>query len=247
MPKVKQYSVAVWTKRATQFNSQPEIKIAEAVRLFVAQSEHPEINFTGTPLELVNAIYLEWRKRAPYPGLYPTPLAVARQAADWLGVQPGQRVLDPGSGFGNLSWAVQQCGGVPIMVEFGWTAYHLAQAVWDQTGLAITYADFLDGYHPPTFDAVIVNPAFGPVFGHADAARDFMTRIADLSPSGTRVAAILPGDYLRKERPGRHVAMQQRYRILRECDLPPTTFKPLTTIRTTLYLLDVIDGGRHST
>lgn len=236
----RKHSLAHWVKQATGFVSKPEDIIAAAVRLYVERGEHPEIDFAGEPIAFANALYLEWRRRpGALPGLFPTPLPIAQQAADWLGAQPGQVVLDPGAGLGNLSWAVVQRVGAPILVELGWEAWLLASAL----GFEARHADFLDGYRPPAFDAVVANPPFGHVFGHSDAALDFMNRIADLSRAGTPVVAILPRDYLAKERPRRNVEMAARFRILRQADLPHDTFKPLTSILTTMYRLEVAADG----
>ena len=91
---------------------------------------------------------------------------------------------------------------------------------------------------------MITNPSFGRVFGHSDAALYFLNRITDLSSAGMRVAAILPRDYLKKDRPKANVAMRQRYTVLDEIEMPADAFAPLTKIATTLYLLRVEQDGR---
>jgi len=243
--RTKKYSLAYWVKQHTRFVSQPETVLLDAIKVYVehhANGWHPEIEYHDTPLEFANTLYLEWRKKfGAYPGLFPTPLDVARRAARLLNLQPGQTVLDCGSGFGNLSSAVRECGATAIGVEVQlW-----AQQVNEVLGLGATRADFLDGYAPPPFDAVITNPPYGKIYGRTDAALDFMLRIADLSRPGTSVAAILPaGFFAENKRPKRAYAeLRERYQVLTEEPLPATTFKPLTNIATTLYLFQVADGG----
>ncbi len=239
--KTKKYSLAYWVKQNTRFVSQPETVLLDAIKTYAECGEHPALAFTGTPLELANALYIEWRKKpGAYPGLFPTPLDVALRAAQLLELQPGQRVLDVGSGLGNLSWAVRECGGVPIGVEVQPWAQQVNQAL----GLGAVCADFLDGYRPPEFDAVIVNPPYGRVYGHADAALDFMLRIAGLSPSGVRVAAILPSGFMDEGKARKAYAEMRRFfHVIKQEPLPPDTFKPLTTTPTTLYLLQVVKAG----
>ncbi len=254
--KAKKYSLPYWVKQNTRYASHPENVILDAVTLYVERGDHPEINFLGAPtsvssdlselgravepLELACQLYIEWRKKpGAYPGLFPTPLDVALRAARLLELQPGQRVLDAGAGFGNLSWSVRECGGAPVGVEVQPWVHQMNQAL----GMGAELGDLLDGYTPPPFDAVIVNPPFGKVYGSTDATLDFMTRIADLSRPGTLVAAILPASYMTVANPKKAQAtMMARYEVLSEEHLPATTFRPLTNVGTTLYLLKVTDS-----
>ena len=241
MSKTKKYSLAYWARKCMNAWT-PEKDILLAVQTLIKIGSHPEIDFSGTPLELATALYLERFKRGtPWSGFFPTPAWAADRAAEALNITPGMVVLDPGCGFGSLSRAVEQRGGISILVEYSSAVVPIAQAIWGAD--RIHYADFTDGFRPPTFDAVIANPPYGKVFGSSDAALDFLTRIADLSKSGTRVAAILPRGYMQKDRPKANVTMRARYMLLDEYDLPPDTFKPLTNIATTLYVLGVTNDG----
>ena len=242
MPKTKKYSLPYWVKKCMNAWT-PEKDILAAVQEFIQNGAHSQIEFSGTPLEFAHALYLERFKRGtPWAGFFPTPIWLADQAATLLDFQPGQVVLDPGCGFGSLSQAVERRGGVPILVEYSNAVVPIAQALWGAE--RVHYADFTDGFRPPKFDAVITNPSFGKVFGHNDAALDFLNRIADLSSAGMRVAAILPRDYLKKDRPKANAALRQRYDVLDEIELPADAFAPLTKIATTLYLLRVEQDGR---
>ena len=241
MSKTKKYSLAYWAKKCMNAWT-PEKDILLAVQTLIKIGSHPEIDFSGTPLELATALYLERFKRGtPWSGFFPTPAPVADRAAEALNITSGMVVLDPGCGFGSLSRAVEQRGGIPIPVEYSNAVIPIAQAIWGDD--RIHYADFTDGFRPPAFDAVIVNPPYGKVFGSSDATLDFMTRIADLSKSNTRVVAILPRGYMQKERPKANVTLRTRFMLINEFDLPPDTFKPLTHIATTLYVLGVTKDG----
>ena len=153
MSKTKKYSLAYWAKKCMNAWS-PEKDLLAAVQEYVQNGEHTQIDFNGTPLELATALYLERFKRG-------TPA---------LNIVSGMRVLDPGCGFGALSQAVEQRGGVPILVEYSNAIVPIAQALWGEK--RVHYADFTDGFRPPAFDATIVNPSYGKVFNHAGAALD---------------------------------------------------------------------------
>jgi len=178
MTKAKKYSLDYWVKKCMNAWA-PEKDILAAVQEFVKNGTHSQIAFDGTPLEFAHALYLSRFKRGtPWTGFFPTPAPAAQQAANRLPINRGAVVLDPGCGFGALSYAVQQRGAVPIMVEYSNAVVPIAQAVWGED--RVHYSDFLDGFRPTEFDAVITNPSFGNVFGHSDAAGDFLERIADL-------------------------------------------------------------------
>ncbi len=251
MAKTKKYSLPYWVKAHTRFKSQPEMtEFLPAIKTYVEHYEnggHPELVFTGPPLELANDLYLEWKRRGKdvWAGLFPTPLWLSRDAARLLNIQPGQKILDPGCGFGNLMWAARQCGAektVGIELQ-GWVVE------WGKAlGFDVRQGDFIGNeYSPPCavpeFDAAICNPPYGKMFGSGDIALGFMARIASISKAGTRVAAILPQDYMTKTRPKKLVEMAQRFEILQAREIAAGAFSPLTPVATTLYLLKVIEDG----
>ena len=222
MPKAKKYSLDYWVKKCMNAWS-PEKDILAAVQEFVKSGTHSHIEFSGTPLEFATALYVSRFKRGtPWTGFFPTPAPAAERAASLLPINQGAVVLDPGCGFGALSHAVQQRGAEPLMVEYSSAVAPIAQAIWGEE--CVQYRDFLDGFRPIEFDAVVTNPPFGNVFGHSDAAGDFLNRIADLSRGGTYVAAILPRGYLDAERPKRRVEIAQRFTIVDREDWPEGHF-----------------------
>ena len=216
-------------------------RLVEAVRTYAqGGNHHPQVAYEGPAPFFAAALYAEIYKGSGHGGFYPTPLREATEMAEWLHVDQGMTVLDPGSGFGALSWAVQQAGGTPIQVECAQYLREIGSAAWPAP---IACDDFLSGFIPPPFDAVIANPPHGKVFGvtHAEAA--FLSRIADWAEAGTPVCVILPQGYLQNNRPAATVEAIARYRVVKQKDLPPATFKPFTAWNTTLYLLETRARG----
>lgn len=150
MSKTKKYSLAYWAKKCMKAWS-PEKDLLAAVQEYVQNGEHTQIEFSGPPLELATALYLERFKRGtPWSDFFPTPAPQAAQAAEVLNITPGMCVLDPGCGFGSLSQAVLHLGGIPIMVEYSAAIVPIAQAIWGED--CIHYADFTDGFRPLAFE-----------------------------------------------------------------------------------------------
>lgn len=245
----EKYSIPCWVKKTLEHVSIPENEIIDAVRVYTRDGEHPGIRFDGSTIELTNELYIEWRKRYGVDGgFFPTPYDIAKKVTGLLPVSPGDVVLDPGCGFGNLSLAVQErCGCEVVGVELQWYAAHIAEMVGVST---VVHGDFVgdawsecdNGCSVPEFDAVITNPPYGKVFARNNIERDFLNRIADLAKPGTPVAVILPRDHMEKKRPKAHVAMCERFSIVDRQELCEGAFKPLTSIETSVYLLTVDDG-----
>jgi 2-polyprenyl-3-methyl-5-hydroxy-6-metoxy-1,4-benzoquinol methylase len=132
MPKTKKYSLTYWARKCMNAWS-PEKDILAAVQEYTQNEAHTQIEFSGAPLELATALYLERFKRGtPWQGFFPTPVRVAAWAADLLPLNQGAVVLDPGCGFGALSQAVQQHGARPILVEYSNVVVPITQAIWGE-------------------------------------------------------------------------------------------------------------------
>lgn len=236
--KTKKYALSYFVKHLL-VGWDTSSAITTAVRVYREQGEHPQCDFTGTPLEFANAVYGEWAKRGvQHPGLYPTPLRIAQEMAGYLDLRPGLRVLDPGCGFGNLSHAVKtlEPEAVTLPLELSSFPLGLAQTI---DGIGARFGDFLDLDIPvPEFDAVIANPPFGRVYGHAAAEVEFMHRIADLARPGTRCVVILPAMFWTKENK-KLEALRERFDVLASQPLGPETFHPLTQVASMLSLVEV--------
>ncbi len=241
--KKPKYSLAWWVKQNGDDKS-----MLQMVKDHTAGMELP-IDWTGNTLDLANALYLEWGKRRGragswYPGFYPTPMPIAQRLADSLNLSFGDKVLDPGCGFGNLSMAVKQIepGADVISIEHNIWIGEMAEAV---LGRPVHHENFLSPEHPiPPFNAVIVNPPFGNCYGVANIEVDFMTKIAELSVTGTRVAAVLTPLFFLKTSQKKYRKVQELFEIVDEEPLPDGTFKPLTGVNTVRYVLKVAHGGR---
>ena len=172
------------------------------------------------------------------PQLFPTPPELARRMVKWADVQPGQRVLEPSAGTGNLLRAIwgatTGCDCVRVMaVEQN---YQLAQALKEDKrkrlystdqNYAIRCEDFLskgplDWGH---FQRIVMNPPFanGQDMEHVRHAFSF------LSKGGVLVAVMGAGAFFR----GDLKAMKFRGWLdglnSEVVDLPPDTFKSVGT------------------
>lgn len=234
MTKTKKYSLPYWVKHTLRYTSDPDPAIAAAVKLHFDSPEQSEILFEGTALELINAIYIERKKReAVYHCFFPTPLDAAAQLARFTEITAADMVFDAGAGFGNLMHGAQQLGAQAFGVEANYATVTHYPAL---TGLDIVRGDLLDGYTPTRkFTCVVTNPPFGRCHGIPDQARAFLHRIAEVSPKGTRVGAILPKQWVDKP-----ASLANRLRIEARRALPSGTFKPLTPIETEMVLLHTL-------
>lgn len=237
--KNKKYSPAYWCKQKLGFCSQPEKEILAAVHRFATEAEDADIAFDGTPIALLNTLYIEHKKRSQvYWCLFPTPLDVAFDLCDLARVGDGDTVFDPGCGLGNLLYVAQKRGAKAFGVDF----QHWLPEAGVITGTKIERGDYLNGYQPGDFSVVLTNPPFGKIGESSDATADFLNRIADQCTTQRRIAAILPRAFLDSQRPARRREIIQRFDVLRREPLPPDTFKPLTGVSTEMVLLQVTDA-----
>jgi len=234
----KQYSVPYWTKHALRYQSNPEPVITAAVRSHHLQDRPTGIAFEGSAHTLLNQIYIEHRKqmKSVHLGLFPTPMPVARQLAELMGIQPNSLVLDPSAGLGNLLVAASEFTSHIIGIEF---QYWLPELL-SQIGIPCSRGDFLDIpiEKIPTPDIILTNPPYGRIGEVSDATTAHMARIADIAPPGTPVGAILPTGHFERG-PKARAATAERFTWHKAIDLPPDTFKPLTNVSTTLHRLTV--------
>lgn len=127
------------------------------------------------------------------PGLsqYPTPRILARRVVDWAGVRPGDSVLEPSAGGGNLVRELMRVGARVTAVEVDpeW-----AHVLVQEAGVKVVCADFIQ-WEPAIegmFDLAVMNPPLnGGVGGdHVAHALRFaprvvsVLRLADLAGRG---------------------------------------------------------------
>lgn len=89
------------------------------------------------------------------PGFFPTPRAIVRQMLDLARLAPGDRVLEPSAGKGDIAAAVRACGCDVECIEF----HQALAAHLDGLGFSVRRADFLE-IAPEPFDVVLMNPPF---------------------------------------------------------------------------------------
>lgn len=115
---------------------------------------------------------------------FETPAAVAEMMADRLGIQPGERVLEPSAGHGRLVKAAERRGGSVTAVEIDAANATILRGV----GALVHLGDFLTFAQAEhiEYDAVIMNPPFS---GNQDV-RHIRAAWSLLGPHG-RLAAIV--------------------------------------------------------
>lgn len=237
---MKQYQPAIWIKQRLRHESRPEEPIEQAVRSYHEDPGRCEVAFDGTAHELLNTLYIEWRKYAGsvHFGLYPTPMEIARELAELMDITEDDTVFDPGAGLGNLLVAASERGAKAHGIEVQWWIPILAQSI----GIDIYRGDFLHEDHRlDPFNVVLANPPYGRVGQSPDATTDFMEHIADICPVGTRVGAILPRGHFESFRKKRKQVIS-RYLVDYTRPLDSDTFKPLTSVSTDLVVMTVKSG-----
>lgn len=133
---------------------------------------------------------MDIRRKAIYtqvPDFFPTPKGLIDRMLEIADVQPGQRVLDPSAGAGDICLAVRDLGVSTIdCFEINWDLVQ-ALALLEFQLLA---RDFLTATPRPIYDRVVMNPPFGK-----DAYIDHVrTAYHWLAPRGELIA-VLPNGY----------------------------------------------------
>ncbi|CAK0749225.1 hypothetical protein CCP3SC1AL1_1690001 [Gammaproteobacteria bacterium] len=127
------------------------------------------------------------------PGFFPTPPAVISLMLEEANIQPGDQILEPSAGTGNLADAARDAGGEVVCVE---CQYSLAE-ILELKGHNTRRADFLtENFWPlPGFDKILMNPPFekGQDAEHVRRAFGF------LKPGGRLVAIMSEGTFFRSD------------------------------------------------
>lgn len=187
------------------------------------------------------------------PQLFPTPAALATRLVEEAGVMPGQRVLEPSAGTGNLVSAIvnrgftgADCGRLvaiernrDLCVELTGRRNRTVHA--NESNYEIRCADFLECTEEQLgeFDRIVMNPPFenGADVEHVTHALKF------LKPDGRLVAIMSAGVTFRQDR------KTTAFRELVEArggtiePLPEDSFKESgTSVRTVLVIIDGEEG-----
>jgi predicted RNA methylase len=127
------------------------------------------------------------------PGYFPTPTPLAERMVILAGIEPGQSVLEPSAGKGNIAMAVRehQPAAQLICIEF----HHELAELLRLKGFSLAAEhDFL--LHRGQYDRIVMNPPFEKFqdIAHVRHAYDC------LAPGGRLVSIMGEGAFFRKER-----------------------------------------------
>lgn len=125
-------------------------------------------------------------------GWFPTPAAIAAQAASLADIEPGHVVLEPSAGEGALVATILAAGGAAECVEID---ERRAEALRAKHEVPVSVLDFLSVEPTPTFDRVLMNPPFAKRadIHHVLHARKF------LKPGGMLVSIMSAGVAFRED------------------------------------------------
>ena len=112
---------------------------------------------------------------------FPTPATLAQNMAELANIQPGQKVIEPSAGSGNLAQAAREAGAHVDCWEISSTLRDLLAL----KGLTLAGHDFTEAAPAPIYDAVLMNPPFS---NRQDA--DHIQRAHAMLKPGGRLVAI---------------------------------------------------------
>jgi len=126
------------------------------------------------------------------PGFFPTPAALVDKMIDRANIQPGDKVLEPSAGKGDILDAVRERH--PDVETHGIEINHSLAEILKAKGHSHERGDFLD--HKGEYDKVLMNPPFegGQDIDHVRHAYD------RLKPGGTLVAVMSSGPFSRSQK-----------------------------------------------
>ena len=165
-------------------------ELAEAAALLAARFRRRE----PTRAEKVRELERELLG-VPIPGFFPTPEPVGRRMVELARIEPGDLVLEPSAGKGDLIELALEAEAVVHAVEVSSTLVELLRVRFSDEVLDIEHDDFLGVEVRPIFDAVLMNPPFEK---GADAEH-IRLAYAYLRPGGRLVAIASEGLFFRAD------------------------------------------------
>jgi hypothetical protein len=133
---------------------------------------------------------MDLRRKAIYgkvPDFFPTPKGLIDRMLEIADVQPGQRVLDPSAGAGDICLAVRDLGVSTIdCFEINWDLVQVLALLEFQ----LIARDFLPATPRPIYDRVVMNPPFSK-----DAYIDHVRAAYHWLAPGGELIAVLPNGY----------------------------------------------------
>lgn len=169
-------------------------------------------------------------------GYFPTPKALAERVVAEARLMPGQRVLEPGAGKGDIASAIRAAGIEPDVIEINGTL----REVLELKGFRVVASDFLT--YQETYDRILMNPPF-------EANQDIrhVRHAFELLRPGGRVVAIMgEGAFFRQGREEADFRTWLEEHGGSSEKLPPGSFLQSdrsTGVAARLVVLDKVDPG----
>lgn len=168
------------------------------------------------------------------PGYFPTPKAIVQQMIELADISPGQKVLEPSAGKGDIAQAIQTAADVQLdVVELQSSLRNILQL----KGFNIIGCDFLTDVNGEHYDRIVMNPPFERYqeIQHVQHAYD------SLVPGGRLITIISNAVTYRKDKQYSdfHIWLSEVGAV--DYELPDGTFlesdRP-TSVKTQLLVID---------
>lgn len=125
------------------------------------------------------------------PGYFNTPPAVVERLMSVADIRPGQRVLEPSAGAGDIADAIRAQGVVPDVVEIASSLRKILEA----KGYNIVGYDFME-YNGGSYDRIVMNPPFE----NAQEIDHVLHAYQLLAPGGRIVSVMSEGPFFRSDK-----------------------------------------------
>ena len=122
------------------------------------------------------------------PGYFNTPPAVVERLMSVADIRPGQRVLEPSAGAGDIADAIRARGVTPDVVEIASSLRKILEA----KGYNIVGYDFME-YNGGPYDRIVMNPPFE----NAQEIDHVLHAYQLLAPGGRIVSVMSEGPFFR--------------------------------------------------
>lgn len=211
-------------KRLIKLGITSNVELAEAARLLAERSERREPTREEKVKELERGIL-----GIPIPGFFPTPEPVGRRMVELAEIKPGDLVLEPSAGKGDLIELALEAGAVVRGVEISSTLLGLLEQRFFPPDVVISQGDFLEQIPKAVFDVVLMNPPFekGQDAEHVQRAYHY------LRPGGRLVAIVSEGLFFRTDQKATDCRRFLKLADAEILELEPGAFKGAESFRQT--------------
>jgi protein-L-isoaspartate O-methyltransferase len=125
------------------------------------------------------------------PGYFNTPPAVVERLMSVADIRPGQRVLEPSAGAGDIADAIRAKGVTPDVVEIASSLRKILEA----KGYQLVGYDFME-YNGGPYDRIVMNPPFE----NAQEIDHVLHAFQLLAPGGRIVSVMSEGPFFRQDK-----------------------------------------------